>query len=111
MQNTGLANYSSFPVWKKVSPMDMIRIGCSQQPFCCVLGQHWHGDTHPNEQSGDLIASQLFTSENIQVLSLEKLIFFYYICLEKQQILSLPPQLHKLTTKFGEIHAVFIKNM
>ena len=57
MQNTGLANYSSFLVWKRVSPMDVVTFGLSTTIFLCIrpFPAWWQPD--------DPSASLLFTSE------------------------------------------------
>ena len=59
MQNTGLANYFSFLVWKKVLPMDVITLGQSTTIFLCVrpFSAWW--------QPNDPRASLLFTSESL----------------------------------------------
>ena len=59
MQNTGLANYFSFLVWKRVLPMDVITLGQSTTIFLCVrpFSAWWQ----PNDPS----ASLLFTSESL----------------------------------------------
>ena len=44
MQKTGWTNYSSFLVWKRVSPMDVVARGQLTTNLLYV-GSFWHGDT------------------------------------------------------------------
>ena len=53
MQKTGWTNYSSFLVWKRVSPMDVIAKGHSTTSFLCIwpFSARWHPYKRRNDQT------------------------------------------------------------
>ena len=68
MQKTGWTNYSSLPVWKRVSPMDVVARGELTTIFLCIgpFSARWR----TNNQPGDPRASLLLTRMRRQSLAI-----------------------------------------
>ena len=86
MQKTGITNYSSLMILsgleKGYHPWIWSLLG-SRQPFFCVFGHFWHGDTRTIEQTNNLVILEQACSWSVRrqsvAISMHLSIDFFYI--------------------------------